>query len=92
MISKRTCISGVSDSCYWSKTKSWGGNSWASNSWYTITITSTITGTVSEDWGSGSISSASSSQMFGSGSNNGWGISWGDSSVGVGYQTSSTCW
>ena len=67
---------------------SWGGDSWASYSWYTITITSTI----GEYWGSGSIGSTSSSQMVGSGSNNGWGISWGDSTIWVSYQTGSTGW
>ena len=67
---------------------SWGGDSWASYSWYTITITSTI----GEYWGSGSIGSTSSGQMVGSGSNNGWGISWGDSTIWVSYQTGSTGW
>merc|ERR1711981_562409 len=82
----------------WSS-NSWGGDSWASYSWYTITST------IGEYWGSGSIGSTSSSQMayvscvsdgwYGSKSwgSNGWTCtiywSWGNSWYGGGGYK---CW
>jgi len=77
----------------WASSDGWGGNSWSSNSWGSKSWTGDSWGSsVGENWGSSGISGTSGSQVVGSGGYNRWGISWGDSSIWVSYQTSSTGW